>query len=166
MVHCLKGFSLKSKRLLTDAVSGSRLGKTSLKQKSMLWLELKRELPLKIRTTNISYLKIPPAPPTEHFFGPFVKVEKIDSGWRHRTNHGWPTGSVIFTDLFGLSRLRHPSPALPRITQLGKIPINFFPILLAPEILLQFSFWLWKWVFNQRTQIEPFEKWTQNLISR
>lgn len=149
MVHCLKSFSLKSKRLLTDAVSGWRLGKTSLKQKSMLWLEVKRELPLKIRTTNISYLKIHPspqqAPPTGPFWGPFMKVKECDSGWLHMTNHDWATGPVVPTDLFGLStRPQHPSLALPRITQLGKIPISFFPILLVSEILLLLSFWLWK----------------------
>lgn len=50
------------------------------------------------------------------------------------------TSPVIFTDLFGLStRPQHSSPALLRITQLGSIPINFFPILLAPEILLLFG---------------------------
>lgn len=66
-------------------------------------------------------------------------------------NHSGPTRLVVFTDLFGLSaRPQHPSPALPWITQLGKIPINFLPILLAPEVHLLFSFWLWKWVFNQR----------------
>lgn len=145
MVHCLKSFSLKSKRLLTDAVSGWRLGKTSLKQKSMLWLELKRELPLKIRTTNISYLKIPPTPPTGLVFGPFMKVKKFDGGLLCMANHGWQTSPVIFTDLFGFStRPQHPSLALPQITQLGKIPISFFPILLASEILLLLSFWLWK----------------------
>lgn len=36
MAHCLKSFSCKSKRLLPDAISGWRLGKTSFKQKSML----------------------------------------------------------------------------------------------------------------------------------
>lgn len=47
--------------------------------------------------------------------------------------------------LFGLStRLQHPSLALPQITQLGKIPISFFLILLDPEILMLLSFWLWK----------------------
>lgn len=151
MVHCLKSFSLKSKRLLTDAVSGERPGKTSLKQKSMLWLELKRELPLKIRTTNISYLKISPAPPTGPFFGPFTEVKIIGQWTAGMTNHGCSTSPAILPDLFGLpTRPQHPSLTLPQITQLGKSPINFFPILLAPEILLLLSFWLWKWVFNWR----------------
>lgn len=83
------------------------------------------------------------------------------------TNHGCPTSPVIYTDLFGLStRPQHPSLTLPQITQLGKPPINFFPILLAPEILLLLSFGSGNGFSTGDLDRDKCEKWTQSLISR
>lgn len=83
------------------------------------------------------------------------------------TNHGCPTSPVIFTDLFGLStRPQHPSLTLPRITQLGKAPINFSPILSAPEILCCFHFGSGNGFSTGDLDGDECEKWTWSLISR
>lgn len=62
-----------------QVLAGNWGEKTSLKQKSVLWLEVKRELPLKIRTTNISYWKISPAMHTAHFLCLSVRRAKMSS---------------------------------------------------------------------------------------
>lgn len=91
----------------------------------MLWLELKRELPLKIRTTNISYLKIPPTPPTGISLWTFHERLRIGQPIAVSANQDGAASAASVRKVFAFAaRPQHPSltPGSPA----GKSP-NHFP---------------------------------------
>lgn len=73
-------------------------------------MELKRELPLKIRTTNISYLKIPPTPPTGVSFWTFHECLGTGQRIAVSTNQDGAASAATVRKVFAFAaRPQHPS---------------------------------------------------------